>query len=86
MAIFVFTLTMSNGKGDYPIHQVIGQHDAKDCYELMEEIETERFITIDECYHKEKRTPDEHPLRSRGPVTIQTNLIGKIKLWYPSEK
>jgi len=77
---------MPNNSGNYPIHQVIGKHNADNCYELEDILEKKRFITIEEFYHSEKLNEDGLPLKSKGPITLQIGDVKKVKKWYSKEE
>jgi hypothetical protein len=82
---FVFTLNMPSNRGK-AIHQVIGDHPAKDEQELLEALCEAEFVVVEQLYNMNNENDGGYDWQPRGPLIINTSWIGKVQRQHPADR
>ena len=76
---FMFTMNMPSGNGNL-VHQVIGEHPAKSCAELLEHIDGSEYIMVRQYYYIQNPETSERMWEDKGDMILNTYHIGKVQL------
>ena len=79
---FQITLNMPAKSGNL-VHQIIGEHEAESLREFAEVLNDSQFVTVTEMYKDSDSGARLGNLYAVGEITINTALIGKVKVYTP---
>ena len=79
MTKFMFTMNMPSGNGNL-VHQVIGEHPANSCEELLEDIDNKEYIIIRQYYYVTDPETGKQDWQDRVDMIINTYHIGKVQI------
>lgn len=75
--LFTFTMNMASRQGN-PVHQIHGEHPARDLDELCKAMAVADFLTVTEFYLTSDRGSPP-VLENKGPITLNLAFVGKVK-------
>jgi hypothetical protein len=78
---FQITLNMPAKSGNL-VHQIIGEHEAESLREFTDILNESSFVTVVEMY-KDTEGARATSLYAVGELTLNANLIGKVKAYVP---
>lgn len=79
---FQITMNMPSRSGN-SVHQIIGEHPAKNLEELTEALSDSDFIIVDEIYKDNEAVRGSGNFYSVGKIALNPLFIGKIKVLQP---
>ncbi len=77
---FQITMNMPSRSGN-SVHQIIGEHPARDLEELVKILSQSDFIIVDEIYKDNDASRGLGNFYSVGKIAINPLFIGKIKVF-----
>lgn len=77
---FQITMNMPSRSGN-SVHQIIGDHPARDLAEMVDIISSSDFIIVDEIYKDNDSGRGNGNFYSVGKLAINPLFIGKIKVF-----
>jgi len=75
---YLFTMNMPSFAGN-SVHQIIGDHPADSLDELLDDLNTNDFVTVVEVYKDATGKPHDSQYYLKGPIVLNCMHIGKVK-------